>query len=118
MLSSGIDINSLEVGRENQPDAKDGHDSTVTRRQFLEIAAGASILASFPSYARAAEPKGEVLQRMLGRTDEKISAIGLGGFHIGKPELAESESIRIIRSAIDNGINFLDNCWDYNERHQ
>jgi predicted aldo/keto reductase-like oxidoreductase len=41
--------------------------------------------------------------------------VGLGGFHIGKPELAESESIRIIRTAIDNGINFLDNCWDYND---
>jgi aryl-alcohol dehydrogenase-like predicted oxidoreductase len=43
-----------------------------------------------------------------------ISAIGLGGFHLGKPELQESESIRIIRTGLDEGINFLDNCWDYN----
>jgi aryl-alcohol dehydrogenase-like predicted oxidoreductase len=57
---------------------------------------------------------GEVPRRMLGRTGERVSAIGVGGFHIGMPELAESESIRIIRRAIDNGINFLDNCWDYN----
>jgi aryl-alcohol dehydrogenase-like predicted oxidoreductase len=57
---------------------------------------------------------GEVPRRMLGRTGETVSAIGVGGFHIGLPELAESESIRIIRRAIDNGINFLDNCWDYN----
>lgn len=53
--------------------------------------------------------------RTLGRTGERVSAVGLGGFHIGKPELSESESIRIIRAAIDNGITFLDNCWDYNE---
>jgi len=52
--------------------------------------------------------------RALGRTGERVSAIGLGGFHLGKPELPEPESIRIIRAAIDNGINFLDNCWDYN----
>src|SRR5262245_55140908 len=59
--------------------------------------------------------KGEVPRRTLGRTGEKVSVIGLGGFHLGKPELRESESIRIMRAAIDNGINFLDNCWDYNE---
>jgi len=59
--------------------------------------------------------KGEVPRRSLGRTGEKVSVIGLGGFHLGKPELGESESIHIIRAAIDNGINFLDNCWDYND---
>jgi aryl-alcohol dehydrogenase-like predicted oxidoreductase len=51
--------------------------------------------------------------RPLGRTGERVSAIGLGGYHIGKqPE--EQESIRLIRSAIDEGITFMDNCWDYN----
>ncbi len=57
----------------------------------------------------------QVPRRLLGRTGESVSAVGLGGFHIGKPELRESESIRIIRTALDNGINFLDNCWDYND---
>ena len=52
---------------------------------------------------------------MLGRTGERVSLVGLGGFHLGKPELQVSESIRIIRKAIDDGITFLDNCWDYNE---
>jgi uncharacterized protein len=52
--------------------------------------------------------------RILGRTGESVSVIGLGGFHLGRPDLAEPESIRIIRTAIDNGITFLDNCWDYN----
>jgi aryl-alcohol dehydrogenase-like predicted oxidoreductase len=52
--------------------------------------------------------------RPLGRTGERVSIIGLGGFHIGRPVLTEFESIRIIRTAIDRGITFLDNCWDYN----
>jgi aryl-alcohol dehydrogenase-like predicted oxidoreductase len=51
--------------------------------------------------------------RTLGRTGERVSAIGIGGYHLGKPYLAESESIRIIRTAIDNGLTFLDNSWDY-----
>jgi len=52
--------------------------------------------------------------RMLGRTSQRVSAIGMGGFHIGQPHIDEAESIRLIRSAIDRGINFLDNSWDYN----
>jgi aryl-alcohol dehydrogenase-like predicted oxidoreductase len=51
--------------------------------------------------------------RSLGRTGERVSAIGIGGYHLGKPSLAEAESIRIIRTAIDNGVTFLDNSWDY-----
>jgi aryl-alcohol dehydrogenase-like predicted oxidoreductase len=57
---------------------------------------------------------GEMLYRTLGSTNEKVSVIGLGGYHIGKPQLSEADSIKIIRSAIDRGITFLDNCWDYN----
>src|SRR5437763_2260429 len=53
--------------------------------------------------------------RSLGRTGERVSAIGLGGFHLGKPDLPEAGSVRIIRTAIDAGVNFLDNSWDYNE---
>jgi predicted aldo/keto reductase-like oxidoreductase len=55
-----------------------------------------------------------VPRRMLGRTREQVSMVGLGGYHIGRPNLEEAESIRIIRTAIDNGITFLDNSWDYN----
>jgi aryl-alcohol dehydrogenase-like predicted oxidoreductase len=51
--------------------------------------------------------------RTLGRTGEKVSLIGLGGFHLGR-QADENESIQIIRAAIDNGVNFMDNCWDYN----
>jgi aryl-alcohol dehydrogenase-like predicted oxidoreductase len=53
--------------------------------------------------------------RQLGRTGEKVSAIGLGGWHLGFDSIDDELSIRIIRTAIDSGINFMDNCWDYNE---
>ena len=53
--------------------------------------------------------------RTLGRTGEKVSALGVGGSHVGKPEkLSEQDSIKIIRAALDRGLNFMDNSWDYN----
>lgn len=58
--------------------------------------------------------KGDMLYRQLGRTGEEVSLVGLGGFHIGQQK-DEQESIRIIRAAIDRGINFMDNSWDYND---
>src|SRR2546422_11479786 len=53
--------------------------------------------------------------RTLGRAGERVSAIGLGGSHLGLERVDEQLSFRIIRTAIDRGINFLDNCWDYND---
>jgi aryl-alcohol dehydrogenase-like predicted oxidoreductase len=55
-----------------------------------------------------------MIYRTLGRTGERVSAIGLGGYHLGKPNLDEAEAIRIVHQSIERGINFLDNCWDYN----
>src|SRR6202043_1114124 len=53
-----------------------------------------------------------MVYRKLGRTGEKVSAIGLGGYHIGIPQDPDV-GIRIVRHAIDRGITFMDNCWDY-----
>jgi aryl-alcohol dehydrogenase-like predicted oxidoreductase len=53
--------------------------------------------------------------RVLGRTGERVSAIGLGGWHLGVPHVDEQLSIRIVRRAIDEGLNFMDNSWDYND---
>jgi aryl-alcohol dehydrogenase-like predicted oxidoreductase len=61
------------------------------------------------------ELRGSMLYRPLGRTGETVSAIGLGGSHIAKPQLSESESIRLMHAATDRGITFFDNSWDYNE---
>ena len=55
-----------------------------------------------------------MIYRTLGSTGEKVSVIGIGGWHVGLERLAEQFSIRIVRTALDGGINFLDNCWDYN----
>ena len=62
-----------------------------------------------------AESNSEMPMRMLGRTGVKVSLIGLGGWHLGFKFIDEELATRIIRTAIDNGINFMDNCWDYNE---
>jgi predicted aldo/keto reductase-like oxidoreductase len=59
--------------------------------------------------AQSALPK-----RRLGRTNEFVSLIGLGGFHIGHPHRPDDEMIKLIHAAIDRGITFLDNSWDYN----
>lgn len=56
----------------------------------------------------------EMPRRKLGKTGVEVSAIGLGGFHIGKVKDPE-ESLRIMRAAVDRGVTFFDNCWDYNE---
>lgn len=59
--------------------------------------------------------QGAMPYRILGRTGERVSAIGLGGWHLGFNQIDDRLSIRIVRAAIDRGINFLDNSWDYNE---
>jgi predicted aldo/keto reductase-like oxidoreductase len=57
----------------------------------------------------------EMQYRVLGNTGERVSAIGLGGWHIGLKYVDEELGIRIVRTAIDRGINFMDNSWDYND---
>jgi aryl-alcohol dehydrogenase-like predicted oxidoreductase len=53
--------------------------------------------------------------RSLGKTGERVSPIGLGGWHLGLPQVDEQLGFRIVRSAIDRGLTFMDNSWDYNE---
>jgi predicted aldo/keto reductase-like oxidoreductase len=81
--------------------------SEITRREIL--AAGAATMLA----ARTAAAEGGIPKRPLGRTGVSVSMLGLGGHHIGRPK-DEQEGIRLIRMAIDGGITFLDNCWDYN----
>ncbi len=57
----------------------------------------------------------EMIYRDLGKTGERVSAIGLGGWHLALPNVDEALSHRIVRTAIDRGITFMDNSWDYNE---
>lgn len=100
----------------------------MDRREFLRSAALAAGVAAWSPMRSWSETDassqeaaalsaggtrvGDMLYRTLGRTGERVSAIGLGGYHIGNPG-DEQESTRIIRTAIDRGVNFMDNCWDY-----
>ena len=57
----------------------------------------------------------QMIYRILGDTGERVSAIGVGGWHLALKHVDERLAVRIVREALDRGINFLDNCWDYNE---
>ena len=103
--------------RSSQDDDNPIVKSGLTRRRFLETTVGTAMAGSLLPNAHAnvwaADARNGVPYRTLGNTGEKVSSVGLGGYHIGM-QSDEQESIRIIRTALDEGINFLDNCWDYN----
>jgi uncharacterized protein len=94
---------------------------SIDRRAFVKnggtaaAAAAASHLLGLNMTAESTRENSGMIYRTLGRTGERVSAIGLGGFHIGKPAVSEQDSVQLIRQAIDRGITFMDNCWDYNE---
>jgi aryl-alcohol dehydrogenase-like predicted oxidoreductase len=79
------------------------------------IAHGAKAATKIPRVNDAGELRGEMLYRKFGRTGEVVSAIGMGGSHLAQPTAKREESIKLIHQAIDRGITFMDNCWDYNE---
>ena len=91
---------------------------TIERRALFQAALAA---ANCGASAEAAEDlpmptevrKGDMLYRSFGKTGESVSVIGVGGSHIGQTS-PEELATRIIRTAIDRGINFMDNSWDYN----
>jgi predicted aldo/keto reductase-like oxidoreductase len=92
----------------------------MQRRDFIKTAAlaaaatralGGDVFAA----TQATNSSVSVPRRTLGRTGQQVSIVGIGGYHLGKGGVSEEESIRIIRTALDSGINFLDNCWDYND---
>jgi hypothetical protein len=82
----------------------------MNRRDVLGALAGMAIATT----TKGQTESNGTIYREFGKTSEKVSAIGLGGHHIGRPR-TPTNGIRIIRSAIDRGINFMDNCWDYHD---
>ncbi len=80
----------------------------MNRRDALGVLAGMGVAALAHGESK------DITYRTLGKTGVRVSAIGLGGHHIGRTK-DPSEGIRIIRSAIDRGITFMDNCWDYHD---
>ena len=82
------------------------------RRDFLKTTATA-LLGAIGAPKVFAAPLGQMPYRTLGHTGEKVSLVGIGGAHIGGWSMLESTAVSIVRTALDNGINFLDNSWDY-----
>ncbi len=93
----------------------------MDRRDFLKsasvaasVATAGQLITPMMNAADSTPSADGMIYRTFGRTGERVSAIGLGGYHLGKPNLEEAEAIRLVHQAIERGINFLDNCWDYN----
>ena len=89
----------------------------VSRREFI---GGLALLtlageAHGRNFTAAGKATDDMPKRTLGQTGEKVSCIGLGGFHLGQSHLEEADAIRLFQAAIDRGINFSDNSWDYNQ---
>ena len=76
--------------------------------------ASAEAAARIPRVKSAGIRRGEMLYRELGTTGVEVSLIGLGGSKIGRSNISDADAISLIHQAIDRGINFLDNGWDYN----
>lgn len=110
-----IETSTMETTTDGLPAERHAVTSAVaTRREFLEFAAAGIVAATIGQEAWGDQAKRDIPYRTLGRTGEKVSAVGIGGYHLGRPGVTEDESLRIVRKALDEGINFLDNCWDYN----
>lgn len=87
----------------------------INRRQFLGSSALLGMGAALGAGTEPVEVRNGMPYRVLGRTGEMVSLLCLGGSHIGVPKLTDEESIRIMRTAVDEGVNFFDNAWAYND---
>src|SRR3984957_16425852 len=86
------------------------------RRDFVKSGAAAAFIVSLGQKVTCGTTNsGRIPYRILGHTGEKVSLLGIGGYHIGQRFVLESTAIQIVRTALDSGVNFLDNCWDYND---
>jgi predicted aldo/keto reductase-like oxidoreductase len=87
----------------------------MERREFLKSAAITALASGLSPHADAFDAASGMPYRTLGRTGAKVSLVGLGGHHIGRDYVTEADSTKIVRTGLDAGVNFLDNCWDYND---
>ncbi len=89
--------------------------SKTNRRSFIRRVSGLALGMTAMPWALKAAGSAKYPKRVLGRTGEKVSLLTTGGFHIGLKSMTEEESVKLIRTSIDNGVNFMDNAWVYQE---
>ena len=85
-----------------------------SRREFVQLGVAAGLFVSMEQFAGGSTATGDIPYRELGSTGEKVSIIGVGGYHLGNAK-DDNEAVNIIHKALDSGINFLDNSWDYHD---
>jgi uncharacterized protein len=108
------DANLLEPDGPDSSEANPAkYQAAVSRREFVGMTAATILLGGKRSADSKPDKRNGIPYRILGRTGESVSVVGLGGYHLGQ-QSDPQESIRIIRTGLDEGVNFLDNCWDYN----
>jgi aryl-alcohol dehydrogenase-like predicted oxidoreductase len=98
------------------------HGAAVPHNPRTEVPLGEEFLTApnpdtarlLPRIEHPGTLRGEMLYRQLGSTGVEVSAIGMGGFHLGQKQLSDDEAIRLVHQGLDRGITFLDNSWDYN----
>ncbi len=86
----------------------------LDRRDFLKATATTAAAWSLVGSHGYAEKRNGMPYRKLGKTGEMVSLLGIGGYHIGQKKLSDKDSIAIMRTAVDEGVNFFDNAWKYN----
>ena len=99
-------------------------DLRIRRRTFFGVAGVVALSACKRNDASSAalhegkvsppSAQGTMPQRPLGKTGVNVSIVGLGGYHLGNVD-GEKEAARMVHAAIDRGMTFMDNCWDYHD---
>jgi hypothetical protein len=101
VAASVLPLNAVAVAIDNEK-------TDQATGNYLEIIEG--LTRKRPSETH----RGDMIYRQLGSTGMEVSIIGMGGYHLGKTSDANA-AIQLVRTAIDHGISFMDNCWDYNQ---
>jgi uncharacterized protein len=81
----------------------------VSRRTFVE-----AFMFGAASLEAHGQTGAEIPKRPLGRTGLEVSALGIGGYHLGSAN-SEAEATQIVNEALDAGVNFFDNAWEYHQ---
>src|SRR5580700_7856666 len=112
----------VDQGRQNE---RSPVTPEIERRCFIQagLASTGTVLATsvLPSQivSAAVPPQtnsgaDQIPRRPLGKTDEQVSIMGVGGYHLGTVQSSDL-AVRLVQKAVDAGVTFFDNAWEYND---